>query len=140
MAESALSARAEAPGYITVRWRPPHVAIPGNPNFTLNGHHYLLNLTHNEEDRRRTVDIRNTTDTSYVVASPLWGSQYTVSLTCWHSGLAVACGRSELTARPEISPSCRAHSSFCNQVCSGGISSKKYFFLAVSQLLKWLSG
>ena len=46
--ESRLRAVAEAPGYITVAWDPPTIAIPDRHNFSLNGHYFLLNLTHTE--------------------------------------------------------------------------------------------
>jgi hypothetical protein len=82
-AESQLRAEAEAPGYITVAWEPPTVAIPDNANFSLNGHYFLLNLTHTEgaagdtsAASRLVVETHNTSDTSIVLPSPLWGSQY----------------------------------------------------------------
>ena len=81
-AESRLSAVAEAPGYISVAWEPPTVALPERENYSLNGHYFLLNLTHTEDggDGGATsslvVETHNTSDTSLVLPSPLWGSQY----------------------------------------------------------------
>ena len=80
--ESGLRAVAEAPGYITVAWDPPTIAIPDRHNFSLNGHYFLLNLTHTEgsDDTSATgqvvVETHNTSDTSLVLPSPLWGSHY----------------------------------------------------------------
>ena len=114
VANSELFTKAEAPGYLTVSWLPPVVSIPNKDNFSLNGHYYLLNLTHDEGDTTKS-EIHNTTDTSFAVPSPLWGSRYTISLVCWHHHLPVKCGVSYLTAVPQISSSCRAHSSFCQE-------------------------
>ena len=41
---------------------------------------------------------------------PVYGATYTAHLTCHHHGLPLRCG----AARPEVSLSCRAHSSFCS--------------------------
>ena len=135
--------QAEAPGYITVRWAPPSVSIPGTENYTLNGHYYILNLTH-DEGGGLGMELHNTSDTSYVVASPLWGSGYTISLMCWHHHLPVPCGSSVLTAVPQISASCRAHSSFCQEEERIRFMSPAYLtssFLAnQSVLIKWRQG
>ena len=114
VAVSNLTARAEAPGYISVRWEPPRVRIAGGQDWVLEGRFYLLRVSHDEMEEE-TVVLHNTSDHSLVLASPLWGSLYGAGLTCWQGGLSLACGSLSLVATPEVSPACRAHSSFCRE-------------------------
>ena len=113
-ADSNMYSIAEAPGYISIGWQPPTVAIPGDNQYSLNGHYYVLNISH-DEGGSKSVEIHNTSDTSLMLPNPLWGSRYSVSLTCWHLSHPVNCGHTSLEARPELSASCRAHSSFCQE-------------------------
>ena len=61
------------------------------------------------------VQSYNTSDTSLVLPSPMWGSLYHLHLTCSHAGQQLPCGSVRLAARPESSSACQSHSSFCRE-------------------------
>ena len=114
VAVSNLSATAKSPGYIAVEWQSPVVKIPPAQDFGLEGRFYLVNITHYEQTGT-VVNIHNTSDLSFIYPSPLYNSVYSVSLTCWHDCVPMPCGQVELRARPEVSLSCKAHTSFCGE-------------------------
>ena len=74
VANSNLETIPEAPGYISIAWEPPTVSIPGNPSYSLDGHYYLVNISH-DEGGHISSEIHNTSDTSLMLANPLWGSR-----------------------------------------------------------------
>jgi hypothetical protein len=88
--------------------------LPGHPDYELHGNYVLLNVTHDEE-REDKVTVFNTRDTILVIPSPMWGFLYHLTLTCWHEHMPVNCGQLELNAQPEVSPACKAHSTFCSE-------------------------
>ena len=114
MPASNMTATAMAPGYISVQWQPPVVAIPGDNSYPLDGRYFLLTSQHSE-DNRDMVQSYNTSDTSLVLPSPMWGSLYHLHLTCTHAGQQLPCGSVRLVARPESSLACQSHSSFCRE-------------------------
>ena len=138
---SNLSAKAEAPGYISVIFpfssnfhviclsrsvgSPQSSPLQGEASgpwregeicnvgsCQLLPRYYLLRVSHNEMEEE-TVVVHNTSDHSLVLGSPLWGSLYGAELTCWQNELKLPCGSLTLVATPSLSPACRAHSSFC---------------------------
>ena len=107
-ANSSLAAAALAPGYISVWWRQPRLGTQ-----QLHSAFFLLNVTE-VGGAGGGVTILNTTDTSTNLATPSWGAEYLLSLTCWLHGVPLRCGAAQLTALAAPSPACRAHSSFCS--------------------------
>ena len=111
-AESGLTAVARSHGYILSSWQCPNLTLPSQLQLSLDVRHFGLRMT-----RQDTGEVRsyNTTDHSVIHPSPVYGQRYSVELTCFYHGLALNCGQLELEARPEVSLSCRAHSSFCEE-------------------------
>ena len=107
-----LSAAATSHGHLTVSWQPPRVQLgSGGPGLELDSRRYTVRL---ERGGAGAVAEYNTTDSSVIHGGPVYGATYTAHLTCHHHGLPLRCGAVRLEARPEVSLSCRAHSSFCS--------------------------
>ena len=110
--ETELAATSQPAGYIAVSWSQPRVNIPGLAGHLLTTNYFVLEVR--EGEGGEVVRTVNTSDTSHNLASPVWGQNYSVRLTCWHHLLPLHCGRLSFSARPRPSPACRAHSVFCS--------------------------
>ena len=114
-AQSELRAEASTHGYLSVSWTSPNVSLAASDGdedtLTLDTRYYSLAVT--REDTEAEV-IYNTSDHSLIHPSPVYGAVYRLRLTCYYHHLAIPCGRLELEARPRVSLSCQAHSSFCD--------------------------
>ena len=58
--------------------------------------------------------VYNTSDSSVIHPNPVYDKVYSVKLTCYYHNLPINCGSIKLRARPQVSLSCQAHSSFCD--------------------------
>ena len=112
--ETELAASPRPAGYIAVSWSQPRVNIPGQAGYSLTTNYFILEVREGEGEEE-VVRRVNTSDTSQNLASPVWGRDYRLTLTCWHHALPLHCGQISLTARPRPSPACRAHSTFCSE-------------------------
>ena len=114
-ARSELRAEASTHGYLSVSWTSPNVSIAASDGdeatLTLDSRYYSLAVT--REDTGAEVTY-NTSDHSLIHPSPVYGAVYRLRLTCYYHHLALPCGQLELVARPRVSLSCQAHSSFCD--------------------------
>ena len=111
-AESNPTAVARSHGYILTSWQCPNLTLPGQRDLSLDVRHFGVRMTRLDTGEVRTY---NTTDHSVIHPSPVYRQRYSVELTCYYHGLPLNCGQLELEARPEVSLSCRAHSSFCEE-------------------------
>ena len=109
-AESNLTAVARSHGYLLVSWQCPNVTLPSGEDRSLDVRHYGVSVVRLDTGK---VETYNTTDHSVIHPSPVYTRQYSVRLTCYYHSLALDCGQQEMEARPSLSLSCRAHSSFC---------------------------
>ena len=109
-AESNLTAVARSHGYLLASWQCPNVTLPSGEQLRLDVRHYGVALTRLDTGE---VTRYNTTDHSVIHPSPVFAHRYSVQLTCYSHGLSLHCGELEVEARPSVSLSCRAHSSFC---------------------------
>ena len=114
LAQSNLTATAKSPGYIAVEWNTPVVEIPSAEQLRLEGRFYTVTVSY-LDNSVMMVKTHNTSDTTYLHPSPLYNTRYTITLTCVHHGVPLLCGEVELLAKPEVSLSCRAHTSFCGE-------------------------
>ena len=115
-ARSELRAEASTHGYLSVSWASPNVSLAKEDSdtedtLTLDSRYYSLAVT--RDDSGEEV-IYNTSDHSLIHPSPVYGAVYRLRLTCYYHHLAIPCGYLELEARPRVSLSCQAHSSFCD--------------------------
>ena len=93
-------------------WQQPVVRLPDEESHSVHTSYFLLNLSH-QQDGRLVSSVLNTTDTSHNVASPVWGTEYSIVLTCWVHHRPLKCGQLSILAEPKPSLACRAHSTFC---------------------------
>ena len=111
-----MSAEATSHGYIAMSWSPPNVTLPLATELTLSSvtqysvTQYSVVVTHEETGQ---VTVYNTTDHSVIHPNPVYDQTYSVRLTCFYHNLPINCGSQKLKARPFVSLSCLAHSSFC---------------------------
>ena len=114
-ARSELRAEASTHGYLSVSWSSPNVSLAASDgeedSLSLDTRYYSLAVI--REDTEEEV-IYNTSDHSLIHPSPVYGAVYRLGLTCYYHHLAIPCGVTELEARPRVSLSCMAHSSFCD--------------------------
>ena len=111
-AESNLTAVARSHGYLLTSWQCPNLTLPSQQDLSLDVRYYGVRVT--RLDTGEVTDY-NTTDHSVIHPSPVYKQRYSVELTCYYHSLSINCGQLELEARPEVSLSCRAHSSFCEE-------------------------
>ena len=111
-AQSNLTAVARSHGYLLTSWQCPNLTLSGQQELSLDVRYYGVRVT--RLDTGEVTDY-NTTDHSVIHPSPVYKQRYSVELTCYYHGLTINCGQLELEARPEVSLSCRAHSSFCEE-------------------------
>ena len=114
-AVSELSAEASTHGYLSVSWSSPNISLAASDDddntLTLDSRYFSLAVT--REDTGEEM-IYNTSDHSLIHPNPVYGAVYRLGLTCYYHNLAIPCGRMKLEARPRVSLSCQAHSSFCD--------------------------
>ena len=111
-AESSLTAVARSHGYLLTSWLCPNLSLAGQQELSLDVRYFGVRIIRLDTGE---VTTYNTTDHSIIHPSPVYRQRYSVELTCYYHGLAINCGQLELEARPEVSLSCRAHSSFCEE-------------------------
>ena len=82
-------------------WQQPVVRLPEEESHSVHTSYFLLNLSH-QQDGRLVSSVINTTDTSHNVASPVWGTEYSIVLTCWVHHRPLKCG--QLSSSPILGP------------------------------------
>ncbi len=75
---------------VLYRWNSPVVEMPDGRAFSLPISHYLLKLRLPEEGEEalEVGQVLNTTNQALIVASPLWGGRYVVSVSCFFQVLS----------------------------------------------------
>ena len=106
-----LSAVATSHGYISVTWSQPNISMLHSSDLILTSVN-MFSVSVSQEWSGVMVEY-NTSDHSIILPSPVYDQWYSVMLTCYYHNLPLSCGHRRIQATPQVSLSCLAHSSFC---------------------------